>query len=267
MRFAFFLINFILLFQVFTDKRTFAQTDYRSFDDIFPNLQAQVKEAAFSNEGYMKSVKNSSYNSLAGSSGKLDSRIFSSIQQLKPAHYIESVTVIPGNPGQYTLLKAYNVLRKVRTLKGRLYPSHSRKENVPLFEDVTRIESAQKNNSVADPPFAVRIPSEETIFLRVKDINFGNSYYRADLYRDKQGIRYSLTNNKSITYFLIPVMKEESLIIQLYFEPIKEGILIYGLSGAAASDFVSSKADIPSAISKRLAVIVNWVKDGIQDKL
>ena len=268
MRLTFFLINFILLFQVFTDTGASAQSEYRSFDEIFPNLQAQVREDAFSNDGYMKSVKSSSSNLLGGlASGNLDSGIFTSVKNLNSKFYIESITVVSGNPDKYSLLKAYNVLGKVRTLKGRVYHSHSRKGEVPLFEDVTRIESSKKNTPVADPPPALRIPAQETVYLRVKDVNFGNSYYRADLFRDKQGIRYSLTNNRSITYFLIPVVKEESLIIQLYFEPIKEGILIYGLSGAAASDFVSSQADMPSAISKRLAVIVYWVRDGIQDKL
>ena len=261
-RFLFILINFIFLFQAFAD------TQLRSFSEIFTGIQGKDREAVFSSDGYMKTVRSSSINSLAGAaSGKLDSLIFASVQKLNSNFYVESIAVISGDPNNYSLLKAYNVLAKVRTLKGRLYHSHSRKENVPLFEEVTRIDISKRNAEIEDPSLAFRIPATETVYLRVKDVNFGNSYYRADLYRDKQGMRYSLTNNRSITWFLIPAIREECLVIQLYFEPIKEGFLIYGLSGTSVSDFIASKADIPSAISKRLAVIVNWVADGIQGKL
>jgi hypothetical protein len=137
---------------------------------------------------------------------------------------------------------------------------------VPLFEEVTRIESPRKNTPIADPPPASRIPASETIYMRLKDANFGNSFYRGDITLFQRGLRYSLTNNKNISYYFIPVIKEERFTVQLYFEVISEGILIYSLAGADVSDFVSSKIDMPSAINKRLAVIISWVAEGITGK-
>jgi hypothetical protein len=61
---------------------------------------------------------------------------------------------------------------------------------------------------------------------------------------------------------LIPVIKQEKFTAQLYFEPITEGILVYGLAGADVSDFIMSRMDMSSAIGKRLAVIISWVIDG-----
>jgi hypothetical protein len=81
---------------------------------------------------------------------------------------------------------------------------------------------------------------------------------------DQRSLCYSLTNNRNLSYFLVPVIKEEKFIAQLYFEPIAEGMLIYGLAGADVSDFVSSKIDMESAISKRLSVIISWVAEGIR---
>ena len=171
--------------------------------------------------------------------------------------------VIPDKAGKYSLLTVYNALGKVRALKGRLYHSFTRNEYVPLFEDATRIESAPKNTPIADPAPASSIPPSETIYMRFKDVNFGNTYYRGDIALSQYGLRYSLSNNKNMTYFLVPVIKEGKFNAQLYFEPISEGILIYGLAGADVSDFVSSKIDMTSAISKRLAVIIGWVEEGI----
>jgi hypothetical protein len=102
--------------------------------------------------------------------------------------------------------------------------------------------------------------------MRLKDVNFGNSYYRGDITLFRRGLRYSLSNNKNISYYFIPVIKEERFTVQLYFEIISEGILIYSLAGADVSDFVSSKIDMPSAINKRLTVIISWVAEGITGK-
>jgi uncharacterized protein YqgC (DUF456 family) len=66
-----------------------------------------------------------------------------------------------------------------------------------------------------------------------------------------------------MTYFLVPVIKEGKFVTQFYIEPITEGILIYALAGADVSDFISSKIDMKSAISKRLAVIIGWIAEGI----
>jgi hypothetical protein len=107
------------------------------------------------------------------------------------------------------------------------------------------------------------VPEKETVYLRLKDVNFGNSYYRGEMALVQNGLRYSLSNFKNITYFLIPVIKEGKFIAQLYFEPIEEGLLIYSLAGADVSDFLASKIDMGSAISKRLSVMISWATDGI----
>jgi hypothetical protein len=177
---------------------------------------------------------------------------------------VESILVIPGRPGEYSLLKVYNALGKIRGLRGRLYHSHTRDETVPLFEEVTRIESARRNNPIEDPPPAARIPNSETIYMRFKDINFGNTYYRGEMALARRGLRYSLSNFRNMTYFFVPVIKEEMFNVQLYFEPISEGILIYTLAGADVSDLIATRADMASAISKRLAVIIGWVAEGIK---
>jgi len=257
-------MRFILFFPFFflTLSSLAAQ---RSFDEIFPGIPAAVREAAFSNEGYCKSTSNIQSSALVGSNkSAIDPQIIEAIFSKKPGVLVESILVIPGRADKYSLLDVYNALGKIRGLKGRVYHSHTRNEYVPLFEDVTRLESAKKNTPVADPvSAATRIPLSETVYMRLKDVNFGNTYYRSDMSLVQRGLRYSLSNNKNMTYFLIPVIKEERFNAQFYFESIAEGILIYALAGTEVSDFISSRIDMPSAISKRLTVIIGWVAEGI----
>jgi len=236
----------------------------RSFNEIFPKIPSSVREAAFSSGGFYRSSKKAPLSALAGSGqSAIDPQIIEAVFSKQPRFLVESILVIPGRADEYSLLDVYNALGKIRGLKGRLYHSATRNEDIPLFEDVTRIASAQKNVPVADPPSVSKIPSSETIYVRLKDVNFGNTFYRGDMALVRYGLRYSLSNNRNVTYFFVPVIKEEKFIAQLYFEPIAEGILIYALAGVDVSDFVSSKLDMSSAISKRLAVIIGWVAEGI----
>ncbi|MDR2479581.1 MAG: hypothetical protein LBD48_09750 [Treponema sp.] len=239
--------------------------EIRSFDAIFPELPPEIRSTAFSDGGYIKSSKKSSGFVLIGGerAGNIDPRIRNVVLDKKPGFLVEALRVIPGTPDTVDLIDVYNALGNVRGLKGRLYHSATRQKEVPLFEDAARLQSAQKNTPVPDPGPASVVPPMETVYIRLKDVNFGNTYYRGDLTLDQYGLSYRLSNNKNINYIFIPVIKEEQFTAQLYFEPVAEGILIYSVAGADVSDFVSSKIDIPSAISKRLAVIISWVADGI----
>jgi hypothetical protein len=259
MRFLFFISVFsLVLFPVA------AEAAPRSFNQIFPGIPSAVREAAFSEEGFFQSTEKIQRSALVGyGQSAIDPRIIETVFLKQPGFLVESILVIPGKTKAYSLLDVYNALGKIRGLKGRLYHSVSRNEYIPLFEDVTRIESAKKNTPIADPAPASSIPPSETVYMRLKDVNFGNTYYRGDMTLVRRGLRYSLSNNKNITYFFVPVIKEERFNAQFYFEPITEGILIYALAGADVSDFVSSKVNMPSAISKRLTVIIGWVAEGI----
>jgi hypothetical protein len=251
------------------EAQTAPLPEKRSLNEIFPGLTHAVRQEVFSNEGYSKSDRNVSRSSLIGSwqgGAGIDPQIIEGVFVKKPGFLVESIKVIPGAEGRYSLLDVYNALGNIRGLKGRLYPSFTRNERIPLFEEVTRIENPKKSTPVADPPPAVSIPSSETIYMRLKDANFGNTYYRGDITLFQRGLRYSLTNNRNINYYFIPVIKEEKFTVQLYFEVIAEGILIYSLAGADVSDFVSSRVDMPSAIKKRLLVIISWVAEGITER-
>jgi hypothetical protein len=77
------------------------------------------------------------------------------------------------------------------------------------------------------------------------------------------GLTFKITNTKTLTYLLFTVLREGKFSSILYIEPLVEGILIYSMAGADASDFMSNRIDIPSAISKRLLVFLSWIRDNL----
>ena len=264
MRILFFSLVFLHLSFAPLVANTTRSLVLRSFDAIFPGLSPAAREAAFTTEGYYISYARVPNSGIIGSSQSvIDPHIINNVLSKQPGFLIESILLIPGEEGRYSLLDVYNALQNTRGLQGRLYHSHTRSQEIPLFEEVTRIESERRNVAINDPPRAANIPLNETIFMRLKDANFGNSFYRGDMVLEQYGLRYSLTNNRNLTYLFLPVIREGRFTALLYFEPIREGVLIYGLAGADVSDFISSRIDIPSAIGKRLEVIISWVSDGV----
>jgi hypothetical protein len=234
----------------------------RSFDNLFPALDGAQKTQALTAEG-LSDVHGGGEGLRLLPFVNSGLSISAPVLDRGPSVLVESIQLIPYSGSPTGLLQVYNALGKVRDLSGRVYHSFTKDKYVPLFEDAARIESVQKRTALPDPQDRPALPASETIYLRLKDANFGTCYYRADITANPQGLLYSLSNAKSLTYGLIPVIRENKFIAQLYIEPISEGLLIYSIAGADVSDFVASMIDIPSAIQKRLEVIIGWLVDGI----
>jgi hypothetical protein len=239
----------------------------RAFNDIFPDLDNDERTEVFNGAGLVKTSSKENGDDLKNvhkSAVGIDSIIINKVLSMDPGYLVESVSVIPGNQEDVTLLDIYNSIRNIRGLKGKLYRSTTRKQYVPLFEDATLIMSERQTTPIPDPPPSQAVPLEETVFLKLKDVNFGNSYYRGEVKLIQNGLCYTLVNFKNLSYLFVPVIKEGNFAALLYFEPVKEGVLIYGFAGIHISEFFASKIDVNSAMSKRLAVITSWAVDGFQ---
>ena len=234
----------------------------RSFDELFPNIPESQKAEIFSPEGIIRSIRvNEPLEFLPAAASGID--LNGIVNRASPVFLAESLLIVPYSDRNLEILDIYNALGRISDLSGRLYHSFTRKEEVPLFEEATRIDGDRRGSPIPDPIPASTVPLSETVHLRLRDINFGNTYYRADMSRSPHGITYSLINTRNISYFFFPAIREGRFSAVLYMEPLNEGVLLYSMAGADASDFVSNRIHIPSAISKRLEVFIGWVSDGL----
>ena len=234
----------------------------RTLNEIFPNISLNTRNAVLGSEGYVSSSQRADGYQIIGNSPNcgLDPRIVNNVLTGNPGYLVESIIVIPGFA---SLLDVYNALGNIRELSGRLYNSTTRNQEIPLFEEATRVLSERRTTAIPDPLPARILPGSETVYIRLRDANFGNTYYRGEMALIQNGLRYTLTNFRSLTYFFVPVIREGKFIAQLYFEPVQEGILIYSIAGADIPEIFASRIDMNSAISKRLAVITSWAAEGI----
>ncbi|MDR2536207.1 MAG: hypothetical protein LBD29_09285 [Treponema sp.] len=232
----------------------------RSFDRLFPQLDPSQREQVFSSQGLGIYGEITVPQLLPPTESGVDIAGF--VLSRNPSHLAESLLVIQTKR-PIGFIQVYNALGNIRGLKGRLYNSFTRKQAVPLFEDATRIVSDKKTSPLPDPEPAKVLPSAETAYIRLKDVNFGNTYYQADFINNGRYVSFRLSNFRNITYLVVPVIKEQKFTAELYFEILAEGLLVYSIAGAEVSNFVASKIDIPSAIQKRLEVFTQWVVEGI----
>ncbi|MDR1108819.1 MAG: hypothetical protein LBL19_07280 [Spirochaetaceae bacterium] len=236
----------------------------RSFTDLFPGLNNEKKSQVFSPAGYSEFNFASTGLQLVPRSRPGAAAIAAPILSRRPSFFIENLLVCPYPPGYSGLITLYNALGKVKSLGGRIHRDQTEKEG-PAFKETTRIESAEKNTPLPDPGPALQIPATETIYMRLKDEDFGNTYYRAELTATEDALFYTLVNLKTIYAVIFPLIKEDKLIAQLYIEPLSEGILIYSIIGAEVSDIVLSKTDVLSGVlSRRVEIIIDWIIDGIK---
>lgn len=256
---------FLFVFSTAAAAQT-SDTSYenlRSFDQLFPGLDETTKTTVFSDAGLIRSLGKNNPLEITPSPGS-GIMIHQTVTAKNHIYLSESLLVLPYSGKVPGKLDAYNALGKISDLKGRLYSSFTRNAEIPLFEDATRLEKAKRTGAIPDPAPASILPAKDTVYIRLKDVNFGNTYYKADFSAEEYGVSYFLTNYKNITYTVLTVMKEERFSAILYIEPLAEGTLVYSVAGADASDFVANRVDISSAVRKRLAVFIGWVSDGIR---
>jgi hypothetical protein len=235
-----------------------------SFDDLFPGIGPAKKEQALS--GILIESRDDDPRLLLLPLGSIENKITGIMASgSRPSCLVESLTVIPYSKGPVGLLAIYNAMGKIRGLKGRLYHSATRDENVPLFEDATRIEGPRRTRAIPDPADSVILPQTDSIYVLLKDVNFGNSYYQADIFTEPYGLLYGLSNFRNLSYGIIPIIKERKFKVIFYVEPLFEGVLVYSAASAEVSDFISRRISISSAIRKRIEVILSWLIDNISE--
>ncbi|MDR1787734.1 MAG: hypothetical protein LBR16_04715 [Treponema sp.] len=238
----------------------------RSFDVLFPGLPKSSREQVFAQGGLIRSVESQKELLVLPAAGSgID--LLGPVLARHPNHCVEALALIPYTGSALKTVNLYNVLGKISSLKGRVYHSASRDKNVALFEEASRVSEKNGGAALPDLPDAAVLPASQVLYLRLKDANFGNTYYRADIRASGRGILYGLYNTKTITYMLFPVMKEEAFAAHLYLEILDEGVLVYSVAGADVSGFISSRINIPSAIRKRIEVILGWISDGIRQRM
>jgi hypothetical protein len=233
----------------------------RSFNDIFPDLSENQKEEVFSRTGLKNSfVKDESPTLVPAPNSGID--ILSGVMKKSPSHLVEALVVVPYAGRELGMLDIYNALRRIENLKDHTLLINGK--DYAVFLETTRIESAKSRKPVSDPPPAAALPYAETMYLRFKEVFMGNIYLRGNLSVSLYGITYSMTNFTDVRYLIFPIMKANKFSTVIYLEPVKEGVLIYSISGLYIPGFIADRVNLTPSVNNRITVLLKWITDGLR---
>ena len=250
-----------LLINLFLIVPTPAEGQLRSFNDLFPGVTEGQKHRICTPEGMINSFLRNENPLFIPASGS-GINLMPVIMEKIPAQLIEALFIIPYNGRPYSRLEIYNAFRRIRDFPK--YTIETPRGPVPVFEESTRIEVPNWNRPIPDPPPALTVPDSEIVFVRVRDMLFGITYFRGEFNTTPYGITYRLINSAAIWYIIFPVMGSEKLAMALYAEPVQEGLLIYGLAGIDIPMFIAARVDIASNVNIRVKVIIDWFNHNLR---
>jgi hypothetical protein len=237
--------------------------ELRSFNSIFPYLTPAQRAVVMSSRGLRNSFeKNDSPTLIPDSDSGIN--LYSGVMAKKPSHIIEALLLVPYNRRRLDFLDIYNALRRVKNIQDHTLTI--RGNDVKIFVDTTRLESAQRRRPVPDPPHADTLPFSETMYLRFVDQYMGDLYIRGNISIGLYGITYSMSNFRDVSYSIFRIMKAETFTAISYIEPVKEGILVYSMSGIYIPNFIASRVQLTPNMNNRITVLVNWIMEGLREE-
>jgi len=173
---------------------------------------------------------------------------------------IESLHFLPVE--KYTdeetlLLRIYNTLRQVHTLKGMDYYSASRGYRRTLFHQFFAIPSPDDKTPLTDPVHR-KLPEIEEFYIFQEDSTFGKSVHRMKFKTDPEAITISLTNVDTLWYLFVPVASEGKLTMAAKVTPTREGILFYGICHVDSGGVPGMKEKTTNSLKNRVKALFEW---------
>jgi len=239
-----------------------AQTfENRSLYTLFPNFTERQRRSIRNNQVIRSSFTKGEAPTLVPNPD-LEINLLGTILRKDPSHLIEALLVVPYNEKELDLLDIYNALGRISNIKDCAVLL--RGNDYFIFTESTRIDNTRNRRAISDPAPATFLPFSETMYLRLKEINFGNLFIRGDISISTYGITYSMTNFTDIRYFLVPLMRAERYSTIIYLEPVKEGVLIYSMTGFYLPGFIADRVNLTPNINRRIDVFIKWITEGLR---
>jgi len=233
----------------------------RSLNDIFPNLTRSQRTRTMDDTGLRYSFeKEGSPTLIPGPDSGLD--LLSRVMEKSPSHVIEALVIVPYKNRELDMLDIYNALGRIKNIKD--YKITIRDKETVIFKDTTRLVSPKDRKPIPDPAPTNILPYSETMYLLFLDPYLGDLYLKGDISYSLYGITYSMTNFRDVTYSIFRVMKTDKFSAIIYLEPVKEGILIYSVSGLYLPNFIAKRINLTPNMNRRITVLLNWITDGLR---
>lgn len=190
---------------------------------------------------------------------QLSSGLASAITSFAYTTGVEVLYVDPRDPGsdRADLLRWYNVLRSVSTLKGLSFYSPVNRRDELLFRDSYAVDNPVDDQRIPDP-LVTRMPAASRITLMQNDVTFGPNLYALDYRAAPDAVSVTMININSLNFLFIPVIGARQMQIRLLVMPYKSYRLFYGNVVARAGTLFGLGEKVQESALARLSALYTW---------
>jgi len=175
---------------------------------------------------------------------------------------VEALFVMKQGDGSHDerMLRWYNVLRSISTMKGIQYYSVTHGRMRVLFRDSYVIDNPTDQNRRPDPLVA-KIPKESTLTIKQDDSTFGEALFHLQYRGADDAISMSMVNLSSLYLWFIPVITKKNMILQLVLMPYKGNLLFYGGVEVKTISLFGLQNATRDSFVNRIEALHRWFED------
>ena len=151
----------------------------------------------------------------------------------------------------------FNRITALSALAGIEYFSESR-QAMRVFYDISHVvDNPASRNPLPDPTFAV-IPESVSLYVRQRDLTFGDNIYRFDFRTSGDSIFFLQENLTSMTRGIIPAIGRNRLRTIFALIDTEDSILLYAVAMARTAPVPGMNDRIGSSFNNRARAIIQW---------
>jgi hypothetical protein len=153
--------------------------------------------------------------------------------------------------------RLYNICLSISSLAGIEYFSASRNRMRVFYETSTVIDSPETKRPRGDPFYAVP-PAELSIYVRQKDLTFGDNLYRYDYHAYPESLIFVVENLTSLAVGPIAMVGKNRLRSVVAVLDAGDSILVYMASTTKTVSFPGIADRAGRSFSNRAEAILAW---------
>ena len=154
-------------------------------------------------------------------------------------------------------LRLYNEIVSLSTLAGIKYFSASRGEMRILYDFSHIIDGPSTRVPLPDPVFS-QLPAEFNVYVRQRDLTFGDNVYRFDFFTSPGALIISMENMTALSVGIIRAIGRNNLRSAVAILDAGEYILVYVVSMARAASVPGMRERIGNSFTNRAEAIIHW---------
>ena len=156
------------------------------------------------------------------------------------------------------MLRLFNSLHAVSTMKGITYYSVTRGRNQVLFSQSFAVSAAQGYTRVADPVFD-SVPPADVLYTFQEDQSFGRNTYRELFSSHEDHLSVRIENLTNIMLLFVPIIRPHDMVSYVALMPAGNDLAFYGLAYLTTGFPVGDRHSREESLLNRLKAMEGWL--------